>query len=224
MHTCIQIYNHSSEKPKYGSVPGTCRITGHEGEGLPFEKWVKDTFTDRHNLRPGNIICNEAIFCFEEASTFLQKLTGKDKPQRFRNYSHFIVDSSWHVRDKGQKADMMGFMLSNPEVCVIAESGQRHLVFKHKPGMWQFEDAFIQPDAQHFQFLHSRIHHLGSVFSVDEIASGTYQQHRIIKYGLPEWSATEQAIKPYRGSAMFDLAIFFAKIPDEYGNKPTASS
>lgn len=215
MHTCKLIYN-ASYKPLYGTTKGVCRITGEQSQGLPFTQWVRDTFTDLGFLHPGTIISNEALFCFEEASLYLQQLTGKDKPQRFRNYSHFIVNSKWYIKDKGQKKDMLQLMLSDPSVCVIAESGQRHLVFKHKPGTWQLEDVTIQADREHFIYLHSRIHQLAEHFSIEEIITGQYKQSRIMKMGLKEWNKLENDIKHYRGSAMFDLAIFFAKTEPDY--------
>lgn len=216
MHPCELIYSLSDERPIYGDSDGVCRVTGKQSKGLPFSKWVRDTFTDIGNLHLGNIISNEALFCFEEASEYLQKLTGKDKPQRFRNYSHFVVNGEWHIKDKGQKEDMLKLMLSTPDVCVIAESGQRHLLFKHKPGTWQFEDITIQPDKPLFEILQSRVHKLSEGFSNDEIATGGYQQHRIMKFGFKNWKDLDCIIKPYRGSSIFDLALFFSKIKYQY--------
>lgn len=215
VHSCARIYN-LSNRPIYGDVQGTCRITGEQAKGVLFEKWVRDTFTDLGFLHPGNIISNEAMFCFEEGSEYLQQLTGKDKPQRFRNYSHFVVNGKWHIKDKGQKEDMLTLMLSAPEICVIAESGQRHLLFKHKPGTWQLEDVTIQPDKERFAFMQTRIHALSEGFSNDEISSGQYQQHRIIKFGFKPWNTLENDLKPHRGSALFDLALFFSKIKYNY--------
>lgn len=214
-HACFYIYS-LSNRPIYGNVEGFCRITGQQSQGVVFEKWVRDTFTDLGFLHPGNIISNEAMFCFEEGSEYLKQLTGKDKPQRFRNYSHFVVNGKWHIKDKGQKEDMLKLMLSNPEICVIAESGQRHLLFKHKPRTWQLEDVTMQPDRQLFILLHYRINQLSEAFSNDEISSAQYQQHRIVKFGLKRWFDLETIIKLYRGSAMFDLALFFSKIKPIY--------
>lgn len=71
-HPCTIIYS-LSNKPVYGNEKGTCRITGQQSTGIKFSKWIKDTFTDIGFLRPGNIISNEAAFCFEEQSEYLQQ-------------------------------------------------------------------------------------------------------------------------------------------------------
>lgn len=221
-HPCIIIYNLSNH-PTYGTEEGICRITGLQSRGIRFAKWVRDTFTDFHNLKPGTIISNEAIFCFEEQSEYLRQLTGRDKPQRFRTYTHIVLQNTWHIKTKGDKEEIMKLMLLLPEICVIAESGQRHLLFKHKPGTWQLEDSFIQPDVLLFSKIQSRIHALSETFSNDEIQSGQYLQHRIIKFGFKNWQTVENQLKQYRGMAMFDLALFFSKIKYDYhANNTTA--
>jgi len=210
-HPCEVIYYLSSQ-PIYGDTQGICRITGKESTGTPFHKWVRDTFTDIGSLHPGTIISNEAMFCFEEGSEYLQQKAGKDKPQRFRNYSHFVLNNEWHMKDKGQKSDMLTLLVSKPEICVIAESGQRHLLFKHKPGTWQFEDQTIYPDVDFLMYLHSLVYSLCCTFSIDEVLSGQYSQHRIIKHGASLWREAESKLKQHRGTPMFSLSLFFAKV------------
>lgn len=210
-HPCTTLYALSNQ-PILGTTEGTCRITGQHSKGILFERWVRNTFTDFPNLKPGNIISNEAALCFEEQSEYLQKLTGKDKPQRFRNYSHIVLNGKWYVKNKGQKEDILKLMLQIPEICVIAESGQKHIFFKNVPGTWQLEEITIQPDNLLFKTIHSVIHELSNDFSNDEIKSGQYLQHRIMKSGIAQWQQNEMNLKKYRGSAMFDLALFFSKI------------
>lgn len=79
---------------------------------MPFEKWVKDTFTDHAYLRPGDIISNEAAFSFTEDSTLIQAKTGRDKPQRFRTYSHIVTDTEWLCLTKADKERIVGLLLS----------------------------------------------------------------------------------------------------------------
>lgn len=221
-HPCITLYNLSNH-PIYGDTEGACRITGHQSKGVLFDKWVRDTFTDFHNLKPGTIISNEAIFSFEEQSEYLQQLTRKDKPQRFRNYTHIVLKNKWYIKNKGEKEDILNLMLQLPEICVIAESGQRHLLFKHKPGTWQLEDTFIQPDILLFSKLQSRMYAMSGTFSNDEIQTGQYLQYRIIKFGFKNWQTVEMELKKYRGQSMFDLALFFSKIKYDYhANNTTA--
>lgn len=212
MHPCTILYS-ISEKPVYGNVDGICKITGLESRGLNFEKWVKKTFTAFDTLKPGTIISNEALLSFEELSPYIQKLTGKDKPQNFRSYSHFIHNGKWHLLHKGQKQEMFDLLLQSPQIVCISDSGQKHLFYKNKPGMWQFEEAIIQPDISQFIFLHSLISALAeALFTNEEIFTGLYQGYKILGYGASAWKEKEDILKKHRGSAIFDLALFFSKI------------
>lgn len=109
-----------------------CRFCGKPGKGEDFQKWVKPTFTNHDKLLPGEIVCNDCLFWFEESSQELADRTDKDKPQRMRNYSHFIVGGEWHPLSKGDKAGMIELLTSVPfpELAAIAESGQKHIVFR----------------------------------------------------------------------------------------------
>jgi len=213
MHPVQIVYNLAVNPRTYGTKQGICRITGQPDKGLPFNSWVKDTFTDLGNLKPGNIVSNAALFSFDEANEALGVATGKNSPQKCRNYGHFVADGIWYPFTKAQKAEMFAMLHKPLQVCVIADSGQKPLLFKHRPGTWQFEEHFIQPDIEKLKFLHTPIHKLCSIFTIDEIQTGQYQPQRIAKFGLAEWKKLEDTIKYYRGAAMFDLALFFSKTP-----------
>jgi len=71
----------------------TCRICGFEKTGDIFDDWVPDTFTNFGLLYPGNIICNDCKFWFNQHSVELQQRMGKDKPQKMQNYSHFVINN-----------------------------------------------------------------------------------------------------------------------------------
>ena len=71
MNACIELYKIVNPAP-VGTKKGTCRITGERSTGVSFAVWVKDTFTNFDCLKPGEIISNEALFCFDEASQLLQ--------------------------------------------------------------------------------------------------------------------------------------------------------
>lgn len=105
--------------------PNTCRFCGQSDKsGRPFNQWVRPTFTDHDKLKPGNIICDDCLFWFDEKSLELAHVTGKDKPQRMRNYSHFIVNGQWTPLSKGDKAQMKEILLTPPfpELAAIASS------------------------------------------------------------------------------------------------------
>lgn len=208
MHICEKIYALSS-KPVYGKEKGICRITGKEGSGMDFESWVKKTFNDFDFLYAGTIISNEAAFCFDEASEELQRKTGRDKLQRFRTYSHIIENGNWHCLTKADKRQIYNLITEGAEVVCLAETGQKHILFKHKQGMWQLEDLFVKPDIPLLKKLHTAMCELMAYgFSQSELITGDYKSHRIMKAGLENWKILEDEIKLHRGSGMFDFTSF----------------
>jgi len=102
------IWNAAQKPPGEAISGGICRVCGDYGNGIPFSDWVRPTFTDWDKILPGDIFCQACQFCFEEQSELLAQLVGKEKPQRMRNYSHFVVDGEWIPLSKGDKAKMQG--------------------------------------------------------------------------------------------------------------------
>lgn len=56
---------------------GKCRICGRVGEGTPFKRWVRPTFTDHDKLLPGDIVCEACDFWFAEKNPAVSKAVGK---------------------------------------------------------------------------------------------------------------------------------------------------
>jgi hypothetical protein len=219
IHPCQQIYN-LSEMPVYGNEKGICRITGIESVGLNFNKWVKDTFTDIGYLKPGNIISNEAAFCFDEASKEIQNKTGREKLQRFRTYSHIIHKGVWYCLTKGDKKQIFELICDGAELICLTDSGQKHLLFKHRPGMWQLDEIFTLPDVDVLKFLHTNMCELMRLgFSQAEIITGKYISNRIVKSGLQEWKQLEDNIKSERGFSIMDFAGWMLFIDEESKQK-----
>ena len=210
MHPCNLIYNTSGSGTIYGTVPGVCRITGETSEGLPFHKWVRDTFTDHAWLKPGNIISNQAMFCFDEQSTFLQLKNGRERPQRFRTYSHIIDKSGvWHTLTKADKKLTYKLIIDGATLVCLTDSGQKHLLFKHRTGMWQLDDIFIIPDIPLLIKLHSTMMQLITAgFSQTEIITGNYLQYRILKAGIGTWKSFEDLLRPLRSSKFFTFTAW----------------
>ncbi len=208
MHPCEIIYN--ANKKNYGYTKGICRITGKASSGVLFSKWVKKTFNDYDCLLPGSIISNEALFCFDESSLIIAQKAKKEKPQRFRNYSHVVINSEWFIFSKAQKKEIFEIILKKPEIVCIADSGQKHILFKHKMGFWQFENTFIIPNIDKLKYIHSLINELyNSGFSQKEIYTGNFYLKRIENYGLEKWKQMNDKIEPFRKTKMFDFASFF---------------
>lgn len=220
MHPCEIIYNIGSNGLKYGSDKGICRITGKESEGIKFDKWVRDTFTDLASLKPGTIISNEAIFCFDESSEIIQDKTGKEKLQRFRTYSHIVYKGEWYCLTKANKESIFNMIIDNAELVCLTDSGQKHVLFKHKPGMWQLDEMFIIPDIELLKSLHCNMCELMKLgFSQTEILTGTYIQQRIIKAGMIYWMKHEKEIRQFRGSQIMEFAGWMLFIDEESKQK-----
>src|SRR5690606_1105718 len=112
---------------------------GAEDRGQPFDGWLKDTFTDHDLLRPGDIACRGCLLLTQNFSRWYQDFLSRDKPQKPWNWSHFVLRGEYIVLSKGEKDRITEILLSDPEVAVIAVSGQKHLAFRARPRVWQFE-------------------------------------------------------------------------------------
>lgn len=220
MNACIEL-SKIAPVPDAGAVEGICRITGIVASGLPFERWVKKTFTDWSSLYEGTIISNEALFCFDEASALLQDKTGRDKPQRFRTYSHVIThDGEWYALTKADKQLIVQLILSgNVKILCLTDSGQKHIFFKHKMGFWQLDETFIEPNIPDFAQLHEAMMKMLALgFGQEQIKTGNYYHAQILKVGIETWQIIEDKLKPRRGEPIFDLAawlMFTIKTSDD---------
>lgn len=212
-----------------------CRICGSRAaDGTLFLDWVKPTFMDWDKLRPGKIICADCLFWFDERSEELAALVGKEKPQRMRNYSHFIVDGKWRPLSKGNKLQMRDILMGKPfpELAAIAMSGQKHLVFRATRNPLGAEAGWVQVEEQSLYLVPAeliavlepieRLHSGG--FSKSEIETGDYAGYRVIKFGLEQWEALEQRIAPQRGSLLFALALFLAQKKGDSSGRHQAAS
>lgn len=231
-----KIYNNLQTPPIYGQIEGVCRVTGKESKGLYFQEWVRKTFTDFPYLKQGSIISNEALFTFDEKSTILQAKVKKERPQRFRTYSHILCGDEWYAVTKADKVLMWDLIINhNPECVCIAESGQKHIFFKVRQGWWQFEERQIQPNVEELIYINSMMNELYTGgFTQVEIQTGKYQDHRILKFGVHPWRILENSLKKHRYSNLFDFAAFFMQkqdvaiqeivIPSNQNNKPNQLS
>jgi hypothetical protein len=206
-----------SERPAYGQVEGVCRVTGLPGRGVPFDKWVKKTFTDWQYLCPGDIVSNEALLTFDEKSEEIKRRTGKEKAQKFRSYSHFIVGGRWALFTKANKVEMWNALFdATLEMAVIADSGQKHLVFKHQPGTWQLEELQVYPDPERLRVDHLALQTLLAMgFNQKEAITGTYPAYKLARLdSLTQWLEIDTYLKTRRQSGLFQIAAFLL-FPDE---------
>jgi len=98
----------------------------------------------------------------------------------------------------------------------VAESGQIWIHFKARisPGGYPFRVMFERRPVsvpRDFMRLLAPIEELYTTFSKKEIQTAGYSSHRIIEFGAHRWNQLDMAIAPYRGSRIFDLALFVAQ-------------
>lgn len=207
MHPCERIYEIAGQGFSVGTTKGVCRIIGKESIGMPFKKWVKDTFTNHDQLKPGTIISNQAAFCFVEDSKLIQQKQQRDKPQKFRTYSHIIYQGEWLCVTKADKQRIVVILQGMPELVCLTDSGQKHVFFKHRPGLWQLDDTFVEPNLPLFNHLHGTMMELLACgFTQAEVITGNYAANRILTAGIERWKQLENKIKSARKTPMFDFA------------------
>lgn len=158
----------------------------------------------------------------------MQAKTGRDKLQCFRNYSHFIVNGEWLPLTKGDKRRMRELLLSEPfpELAAVAESGQKHIVFRarrNEPGGragWvQFEEDALWLEPDELAALLTDIEALYVGFTKSEIETGQYAQCHVLKFGFDAWRALEARVAPTRPGLLFKLALFLAQKEENDGGK-----
>lgn len=204
---------------------GTCRMCGIAASGQPFYKWVRPTFTNYDELLDGDIICNACLFCTDEQSTLLAKMVGKDKPQRMRTYSHFVIDGKWRVLSKAHKSEMRDILLNQqPQVAIIATSGQKHIIFRARVGWWQIEEHSTLPFPDHLRHLLTIVDELyQGGFNKTAIETGQYMSQKAIgDFGLMRWHELESLLKPERGSFALELAVFLTQKEQDDGTIRTS--
>ena len=101
-------------------------------------------------------------------------------------------------------------------VC-LTETGQKHILFKHKDGFWQLDDLHVKPDIEVLKHLHFHMCELMAWrFSQTEIITGKYVAYRINKAGIDNWRKHETQISPYRGTGIFDFVSFMLFTEKDY--------
>lgn len=195
-----------------GASVGLCRTCGLSGAGATFSEWVKPTFTDWDKLAEGSIICHACQFCFTDQNRDLAQRVGKPDAQRMRNYSHFVVAGEWTPLSKGAKVRMLELLMASPEVAIIAESGQKHIIFRSRLGWWQVEERSHRPFPARLAAALKPVEVLyNGGFSKTEIESGRYSQGRVLAFGVRQWNDNEALIRRLRGGPDFSLALFLVQ-------------
>jgi hypothetical protein len=195
---------------------GSCALCGTSHDGIPFADWVKPTFTDHDKITPGTMVCQACQFCSSEATPGLAERVGKTTAQKFRNYSHLVVDGVWYPLSKGDKPQIRALLFAEPTVALIAYSGQKHLFFRSLPKWWQLEEHAVRPNVTALRQWLDLIEPLYNAgISKAELESGRYEQTRIMQVGVTAWRAAEAELRAVRGTPVFGLALFLAQRTEE---------
>lgn len=215
LHPCEIIASYFKEDIPTDGVEGICRITGKQSRGQLFDKWVKKTFADYSYLQQGDIISNEAEFSFAEKNEALTKYIGKDKLQKLRSYSIVLTDKLHFVTKADKQFIFEELLPQNPKIVCLAESGQKHILFKHKIGFWQVEEETgITPDLPLAQAIMKAAQELLTMeFSQTEIISGNYLGGRLLKCDVKRWRELELFLASHRGSKIYDFTMFLLYNP-----------
>lgn len=207
------LYDTVSPHQNTPPLPEPCYLcAGPVWEPIPAR--LPDTFMDHDKARAplSPHICQACAFSMQERSTTLAKRVGKDKPQLMRNYSHIVLHGVWYPLSKAQKTETYALLLQLPEVAVIAVSGQKHLLFRARPGLWQVEEQAVPPDVATLQAIMEHVQALYDAgFGKSEMQSGDYLPYRLFRCDLDAWHAHETALRRWRGSALFELAIYLVQ-------------
>ena len=206
---------------------GSCWLCGGANYGaVPVKSWVKATFTNYDDAR-GNWddgVCEACVWATRYHSDELAEKTGKEKPQNMPTYSHFIVDGEWHVNCKAHTQQIAQALLDIrgvPEMAVIANSGQKHLVHLasintpgQTSGVVQFERELIMMEQSALRGLLDSIETLyNDGHSKSAIRTGLYTFRRDTDIAL--WRSEEACIRGQRGSPLFTLAVWLAQKEEE---------
>ena len=123
---------------------------------------------------------------------------------------------------------LRGLLLNPPDppfLLTAAVSGQKWLHFKSEIAYSrdgypvQYEDTRVQVDREQLRKILDIIEVLYTVFTKEEIRTGEYSLNRIRQFGLPRFQDYAATAEKYRGTRLFDLALFVAQKREEEKQK-----
>lgn len=186
-------------------------------EGVPTKKAIKPTFTDGPLAKAphSTVICKACAFCLSY--------------RQLRNYS--IVATSTSLQHPTRQ-ELRGILLNPPDppfVICIAVSGQKWLHIKAQVAYSrdnypvQMEDTEVLVEPAILAELLDPIEELytGGFRKTaykdipGEIEEGAYEPWKIQKFGIGRWEELESKIAPWRGTRIFQLALFVAQKKEE---------
>lgn len=223
MNATTMLYRAAASPTLDGVEPtqGLCWLCGAdlEGLGVPRTVLIRDTFMDHDKctVPAATHVCCGCAWSFSEQI----HMAGREKLQRLRNYSHFVIDGKWICLSKGQKREMQQILLDPPAhewLGVIAVSGQKHIIFR-APTAYGRVACAIQVEEQRLTYTPPELRLIVADveklialgFSKTEIDTGQYAQHRILKASVAAWQMADTRVRVHCGRPVFELALFLAQ-------------
>jgi len=202
---------------------GQCAMCNGPLHGdTPVKKAIGSTFTNLDALGTGEYICTPCMWFASGKNTELQAMLQRDKPQKPANYTHILANGEWHIYSKSHNHHIAAHLLQViPEVCIIAQSGQKQLAFRGRvnpPGQrvgWiMFEEDHIWLDSVQFAHVHNSVSALyAAKHTKSAIRTGHYNFYSDTDLIL--WRQHEAVIAPLRGAPLLELSIHLAKNVEE---------
>lgn len=196
---------------------GRCYLcNGPAHDSTPAKGVLKVTFTDYDRARGDaeDGICCACTWSLQESNPDAQRFF--PKPLSLRMFSHFLINGIWQAFTKARKREMSTLLLADvmPEVAVVSESGQKHLLFKsrlnppgQRAGWLLFEQRMVWLDLAAFQSLYAHVDALyQSRFTKEALLTGRYSFFPDTDLKL--WREHESFLRSARGSELLALCIY----------------
>lgn len=192
---------------EYGNLSGTCWLCGAETtQGIPKKKAIKPTFTDADCAKSplNDLVCEHCNWALSWRT--------------LRNYSILATQEGLQHPTRPELREILLNPPEPPFLLCIATSGQKWLYFKAKVSFRRqnypvmLEEVPVTVNTELLAKVLKPVETLyGSGFSKAEILSGEYKPVNINKFGMRRWEDAENQITKYRGTRMFELAVFVAQ-------------
>jgi hypothetical protein len=205
-----------------GGLSGTCWLCGCEtGAGFSKKQIIKPTFTDHDIAKaPGSkVVCEHCAWALSR--------------RELRNYSILATSKGFFHPSRPQIREVLLNPPEPPFVLCVAKSGQKWLHIKSEQAVSRegfpvfFEGAEFKRDKKVGKNISvmanvyvnpATMRKILSVmetlyangFNRWEIATGEYFLSRVLDFGLERKEELDEIIAPYRGQALFYLALFAA--------------
>lgn len=209
---------------KCTDVHGRCYLCASEFDrGASRDLVLLDTFTGHDGARfpSSKFVCEACAWSLNDHSLVVGRTGGK-----WRNYSHAAVYGKWltftkKVEERRVLRDLLCAPPDSEWCAVVAESGQKQLAYRGPVSRGNrrcsvlFEERVVSYQPSALADIVATVEAMIVTFSKTEVSSGAWINRRIVEFGPDRFAELDAILRPVRGSALFDLAVFLAAKSDE---------